>query len=103
MDAEVSVSLDGRPIPAAIAWRGGFGDRAVYKASQLVTVFSNQNGKLNLLQYKKLGVSGNQSQPLAQPGPWNFSESRTSSSPPRFFLGAPICPCGTGRRTTKLS
>jgi YidC/Oxa1 family membrane protein insertase len=72
MDAEVSVSLDGRPIPAAIAWRGGFGDRAVYKASQLVTVFSKSNGKLNLLQYKKLGVSGNQGQPLAQPGPMEF-------------------------------
>ena len=63
MSAEVSVLLDGKPIPAGIAWRGGFGDRAVYKAASLVTVYYKLNDKLNLLQYKKLGVSGNQIQP----------------------------------------
>jgi YidC/Oxa1 family membrane protein insertase len=69
---DVSASLDGRPIPVSLAWRGGFGDRAVYKASQLVTVFYKSNGKLNLLQYKKLGASGNQGQPLEQAGPMEF-------------------------------
>jgi YidC/Oxa1 family membrane protein insertase len=68
MSIEVSVSLDGKPLAPAIAWRGGFGDKAVYKASQLVNVFYKQNDSLNLLQYKKLGVSGNQTQPLQQPG-----------------------------------
>ena len=70
---ETSVTLDGKPVPAAIAWRGGFGDKGVYKASQLVTVCYEQNGKLNLLQYKKLGVSGNQTQPALQPGPLQFA------------------------------
>jgi YidC/Oxa1 family membrane protein insertase len=69
---EVSVTLDGKPLPVAVAWRGGFGDKGVYKASQLVTVFYKSNGKLNLLQYKRLGVSGNQSQPLEQAGPMEF-------------------------------
>ena len=69
---DVSASLDGRPIPVAVAWRGGFGDKSVYKASQNVTVFYKQNGKLNLLQYKKLGVSGNQSQPTELAGPMDF-------------------------------
>ena len=73
MSVEVAVTLDGKPLPAAIAWRGGFGDRAVYKASQQVNVFYKQNGKLNLLTYKKLGVSGNQSEPLEQPGPMEFT------------------------------
>ena len=72
MSIEVSVAVDGKPIPAGLAWRGGFGDKAVYKASQLVTVFSKSNGKLSLLQYKKLGVSGNQGQPLEQQGPMEF-------------------------------
>jgi YidC/Oxa1 family membrane protein insertase len=72
MSAEVSVSLDGEPLPVAIAWRGGFGDKAVYNASQLVTVFYKVGGKLNLLQYKKLGVPGNQSQPLEQAGPMEY-------------------------------
>jgi len=73
MSVEASVTLDGKPLPAALAWRGGFGDRAVYKASQLVNVLYKQNGKLSLLQYKKLGVSGNQSEPLQQPGTVEFA------------------------------
>jgi YidC/Oxa1 family membrane protein insertase len=72
MSAEVSVQLDGKPIPAGIAWRGGFGDREVYKAASLVTVYYKLNDKLNLLQYKKLGVSGNQSQPALQNGPMEY-------------------------------
>jgi YidC/Oxa1 family membrane protein insertase len=72
MSAEVSVLLDGKAIPAGIAWRGGFGDRAVYKAASLVTVYYKLNDKLSLLQYKKLGVSGNQSQPALQNGPMEY-------------------------------
>jgi YidC/Oxa1 family membrane protein insertase len=72
MAAEVSVLLDGNPIPAALAWRGGFGDRAVYKAASLVTVYYKLNDKLELLQYKKLGVFGNQSQPALQNGPMEY-------------------------------
>ena len=72
MAAEVTVLLDGNPIPAALAWRGGFGDRAVYKAASLVTVYYKLNDKLELLQYKKLGVSGNQSQPALQNGPMEY-------------------------------
>jgi YidC/Oxa1 family membrane protein insertase len=37
-----------------------------------VGVFYKQGGKLTVLQYKKLGVSGNQSQPFLQPGPMEF-------------------------------
>jgi YidC/Oxa1 family membrane protein insertase len=69
---EASVMLDQEPLPVAIAWRGGFGDKAVYNASQLVAVFYKVGGKLNLLQYKKLGVPSNQSQPLEQAGPMEY-------------------------------
>ncbi len=72
LSVEISASLDGNLLPAAIAWRGGFGDKAVYKASQLVGVFYQQNGKLNVLQYKKLGQPASQSQPLLQTGPMEF-------------------------------
>ncbi|MGA3295022.1 MAG: membrane protein insertase YidC [Candidatus Acidiferrales bacterium] len=73
LSVDVSATLDGKPLPVAVAWRGGFGDRAVYKAPTLVNVFYKQGGKLNLLQYKKLGVSGNQSEPLEQSGPMEFT------------------------------
>lgn len=72
LSVEVSATLDGKPLPSALAWRGGFGDKAVYKASQLVAVFYKQNGKLTVLQYKKLGQPTSQSQPLLQPGPMEF-------------------------------
>ena len=70
---EVAVTFDGKPQPVAVAWRGGFGDKEVYNAAQLVTVYYKTGGKLNLLQYKKLGVSGNQSQPAVQYGPLEFA------------------------------
>jgi YidC/Oxa1 family membrane protein insertase len=73
MTVNVAATLDGKPEPVAVAWRGGFGDKAVYNAAQLVTVFYKTGGKLNLLQYKKLGVSGNQSQPALQYGPLEFT------------------------------
>ena len=73
MSAEVSATLDGAPLACGIAWRGGFGDRAVYRASQLVSVFYQQGGSLTTIQYRKLGVSGNQTQPFEQPGAMEFA------------------------------
>src|SRR5271168_760773 len=70
---DAAVTLDGKLQLVAVAWRGGFGDKAVYNAAQLVTVYYKTGGKLNLLQYKKLGVSGNQSQPAIQYGPLEFA------------------------------
>ena len=72
LTVECAVTVDGKAMPVAIAWRGGFGDKEVYNAAQLVTVFYKQNGKLNLLQYKKLGVSGNQAEPAVQSGPLEY-------------------------------
>jgi YidC/Oxa1 family membrane protein insertase len=69
----VSVTLDGKPLPVGVAWRGGFGDPDVYKASQLVTVFYDINGKLTLLPYKKLGVPNQQQTPAQQSGAMSFT------------------------------
>ncbi|MGH9711926.1 MAG: membrane protein insertase YidC [Candidatus Acidiferrales bacterium] len=74
MSLETSVTLDGKPIPgSAVAWRGGFGDKDVYKAAMLVNVFYKLNGKLELLPIKKLGVQNNQIQPAQQAGPLEFT------------------------------
>jgi YidC/Oxa1 family membrane protein insertase len=73
VSVETSAALDGKPLAPGIAWRGGFGDRAVYQAAQLVNVFYKQGDKLNLLAVKKLGVSGNQAQPLALAGPMEYA------------------------------
>ena len=68
----VSVTEDGRPIPVAVAWRGGFGDQSVSGWAQRVSVFHKQNGSIDLLAYKKLGVSGSQAQPQEVSGPMDF-------------------------------
>ena len=73
LTVETTVSLDGKTLPAALAWRGGFGDKTVYHEAQLLNVFYNQGGKLELLPYKKLGVSGNESQPALHAGPLEFA------------------------------
>lgn len=51
-----SAMLDGEPLPVGIAWRGGFGDQSVRNAAALTEIFYNQNGSVELLTYKKLGV-----------------------------------------------
>ena len=100
LTVECAVTLDGKPVSVAVAWRGGFGDKEVYNAAQLVTVFYKQNDKLNLLQYKKLGVSGNQSAAgQCKAARWNIWASRTSFSPRHFFRTARTFRCGTGCRT----
>ena len=69
----LTVTQDGAPQPAALAWRGGFGDKEAYNGAQNLNVFYNAEGKLNLLPVKKVGVSGNQAQPAIQYGPLAFT------------------------------
>jgi YidC/Oxa1 family membrane protein insertase len=68
IEAEVSVELDGKPLPATLAWRGGFGDTTVFQAAQQVNVFYSASGKLTLLPAKKLGVSDHPDELYQQPG-----------------------------------
>jgi len=89
MSAEVAVTLDGKPLACGMAWRGGFGDRAVYKATELVNVFYQQGGSLNVLQYKKLGISGNQTQALQQAGAVEYAGIEDQ------FFAAAFIPNGT--------
>jgi YidC/Oxa1 family membrane protein insertase len=56
LDVSVAATFDGQSVPAALAWRGGFGDPRVENAAQTVTVFYDANGKLTLLTPTKLGV-----------------------------------------------
>jgi YidC/Oxa1 family membrane protein insertase len=73
LSAELAVTLDGKPLPASVAWLGGFGDRAAFRESQFVSVFYKQNGKLNTLPFKKLGQPGNPIEPLEQAGPMEYT------------------------------
>lgn len=69
---DVSVAKDGAPVPAAVAWRGGFGDASMDSWAEKVNVFYNQTGNVETESYKKLGVSGNQTQPQQIAGPMQF-------------------------------
>jgi YidC/Oxa1 family membrane protein insertase len=89
VDAELSVTLNGSPVPAAIAWRGGFGDRNVYQAAQLVTVYYRSGGKLTQMPYKKLGVSGHQDQRVLQVGPLEYAGIEDQFFTAAFLPGGP--------------
>jgi len=56
LELRVSATLDGQPLAVGIAWRGGFGDQSVRNAGALTEVFYNENGSIQVLTYKKLGV-----------------------------------------------
>lgn len=67
------VTLDGRPVAYAVAWRGGFGDQTAENAAALTMMFYSAGGKLTLLATKKLG-SGNQPDlPAEVRGPIQFA------------------------------
>ena len=53
---ETSVKLNGSPIPAGIAWLGGFGDLTVSNPApvETVTTFYSEGGKITSLPHKKL-------------------------------------------------
>ena len=53
---ETTAKLNGAPIPAGLAWRGGFGDLTVVNPAPVETVstYSSEGGKLTDLPYKKL-------------------------------------------------
>jgi YidC/Oxa1 family membrane protein insertase len=73
VELETSVLLDGKPIPQAVAWRGGFGDPTAYQAAQQVLVFYRAGGKLETLPAKKLGLSGHPDQPRREAAPADFA------------------------------
>ncbi len=70
---ETSVTRDGRPVSHSLAWRGGFGDRTVYRAAQSVEVVTSQSGKINTLAPNKLGKSGQPAERAVLPGPFEFA------------------------------
>ena len=69
---EVSATLDGRPLPVGLAWRGGFGDESVINAPQSVNVFYSTGGKLSTIAYKNLGEKDHADQPAMATGNAEF-------------------------------
>ena len=63
VELSVSATLDGKPLAAGVAWRGGFGDQSVSSAASLVEVFYSESGKIEYFNYKKLGIKDHQDQP----------------------------------------
>jgi YidC/Oxa1 family membrane protein insertase len=72
---QITAELDGRPVAAALAWRGGFGDPGAFRGrgSQSTQAFYSQSGKLELLAANKLGVPDNNAQKNVLSGPMDFA------------------------------
>ena len=65
---ETSVTLDGKPVPHAVAWRGGFGDVTAFAAADQVHVVYSRGGSLNDIPAKKAGDSANPGKPASVGG-----------------------------------
>jgi YidC/Oxa1 family membrane protein insertase len=81
---ETTVKLNGAPIPAGLAWRGGFGDLTVVNPAPVETVstYYSEGGKLTDLPYKKL--DGLESW---APGVWRGGKDYTGIED-RYFTAA---------------
>jgi YidC/Oxa1 family membrane protein insertase len=56
VDVETTAKLNGAPVLAGLAWRGGFGDDTVKNPAPITRIqtFYSENGKLTTVGYKKL-------------------------------------------------
>jgi YidC/Oxa1 family membrane protein insertase len=81
---ETTAKLNGAPIPAGLAWRGGFGDLTVVNPAPVETVstYSSEGGKVTDLPYKKLEGFENWG-----PGVWRGSKDYTGIED-RYFTAA---------------
>lgn len=70
---QVAAQVDGQPVPAAVSWRGGFGDATADHAALTTAVFYSLSGKLNLLAAGKLGQPNQTDARAVQPGPLDFA------------------------------
>ena len=73
VELNATASVDGHLLPAAIGWRGGFGDVGVAQQSAAVSVFYNEAGKLNTLALKKLGAPDHPEIRGVQPGSFAYA------------------------------
>jgi YidC/Oxa1 family membrane protein insertase len=81
---ETTAKLNGAPIPAGLAWRGGFGDLTVVNPAPVETVstYFSEGGKVTDLPYKKL--EGLESW---APGVWRGGKDYTGIED-RYFTAA---------------
>jgi YidC/Oxa1 family membrane protein insertase len=78
MSGELSVKLDGKPIPASLAWRGGFGNLVVRTGMMSrgvlpVQVLYSQAGKLTTLPVQRVGQSKQPLVPSTIDGPLDYA------------------------------
>jgi YidC/Oxa1 family membrane protein insertase len=93
---DASVKVNGRPVPAGIAWLGGFGDLTVTNPIPIETVFvfySENGGRITALPHKKL--EGPEKWP---PGVWQGGKDFTGIED-RYFVAAFLPPNGAAPGT----
>jgi YidC/Oxa1 family membrane protein insertase len=72
VEVQTSVTQDGKPLRAGVAWLGGFGDATAYRAALQTQVFTSTGGKLNTFATKNLGKSGQPNARAVVPGTFDF-------------------------------
>ena len=70
---ETSVTLDGKPLPHGVAWRGGFGDVTAFAAPDQVRVVYSHGGSLSDIAAKKAGDEKNPEKPVSVAGVYDFA------------------------------
>ncbi len=98
MTGELTVRLNGQPIPASLAWRGGFGNLVVRTGMMSrgvlpVQVLYSQAGKLTTLPVQKVGQPKQPTVPTTLDGPLDYAGIEDQYFAAVFLPPAP--PAGT--------
>jgi len=72
VDVQTTVTQDGNPLRASLAWAGGFGDATAFRAAAQTQVFASAAGRLTTLAAKNLGKPGQTSTRAAVAGTFDF-------------------------------
>src|ERR1700739_302962 len=72
VDVQTTVTQDGNPRRASLAWAGGFGDATAFRAAAQTQVFGSAAGRLTTLVAKNLGKPGQTSIRAAVAGTFDF-------------------------------
>ena len=70
---ETSVTVDGKPVPHFVSWRGGFGDATAFAAADQVKVVYSHAGSLSDIAAKKAGDDKNPGAPVPVSGSYDFA------------------------------
>ena len=102
VELDSDVVFEGKPLPHAIAWRGGFGDDTAFSAPEQVRVIFRTAGKTQTLEHKKVGQPDNAGRRQLQEGALDYAGIEDRYFAAAFLPRDPVAAGGVTLQHWKL-